>query len=119
MIESYCYFRIANIRVDYFNDLGMKYYYADFKYMEDPAFLNEFQNTFRTLSNHHEGLEGCLHIIFTSGAAILSIIGYIVLVSNLSWIIFVYLIINVVVNYIVLKAIKKIWSINLKMNVVT
>ncbi|HOA63996.1 MAG TPA: ABC transporter ATP-binding protein [Bacilli bacterium] len=107
MIESYCYFRIANIRVDYFNDLGMKYYYADFKYMEDPAFLNEFQNTFRTLSNHHEGLEGCLHIIFTSGAAILSIIGYIVLVSNLSWIIFVYLIINVVVNYIVLKAIKK------------
>lgn len=48
-----------------------------------------------------------MHIIFTSGAAILSIIGYIVLVSNLSWIIFVYLIINVVVNYIVLKAIKK------------
>ena len=28
--------------------------------MEDPKFLNEFQNTFRTISNHHEGLEGSL-----------------------------------------------------------
>lgn len=107
MTEHVSYFKIAYIRLDYFNDLSKKHFAMDFKYTEDPKFLDEHQNASSAVSNHHEGLEGSIHLLFSSGALVLSIIGYIYLVSNLSIWIFVYLVFNVIVNFFIVKAVKK------------
>lgn len=107
MCEHISYFKITYVRLDYLNDLSRHHFAMDYKYTEDSSFLDEHQNASIALRNNHEGLEGSLHLLFTSAALVLSIIGYIYLVSSLSFWIFIYLLFNVVVNFFIVKAVKK------------
>lgn len=80
---------------------------CNYKYIEDSDFLDKNQNAFDATNGNNMGYEGALHILFALPASLIAILGYIFMVGNLNILILLYLLVNVVVNYIILTAVNK------------
>lgn len=91
--------RITKVRIDYLRDICAKFMGMEYRYMEDPSFLDEYELALNATNNHSEGVEGVYLRLFGFFATIFGSILLIIYVSTLQILALFAILLSVVVGY--------------------
>jgi len=81
---------------------------ADFEYTEDPGFLDEMQAALLGSGRYdHTGINGLLQKLFVLPGTLIALLGFVSIVLSLNVFLLLYIIFNIVVNYLVATSQKK------------
>lgn len=106
-IRGIYYPRMTKIRFQYIRLHSEKCMTTDFQNTEDPDFLDDMQIAQRSLDYNDRGIEGMLHTLFAFLGSLITLIGYIAIISSLNIFVLLYLIANVLISYFSTFAVKK------------
>ena len=91
--------RLVSIRFEFMKKHQIKCMTTDYKNTENPDFLNDKETAFRCLNNNDRGIEGMMHKLYFLGGNILTIFGYLTIISMLNVYVLLYMIANVLISY--------------------
>lgn len=99
--------RLMLIRIDYLAKLFRRLSMLDYKYCEDPKFLDIHEDAIESCSGNNNGFEMVMKTIFTLFARFATIIMYIIIISQLSFLVLLAIILSVSISMVLSLAVKK------------
>lgn len=96
--QNASYPRITSLRIEYLFLQFRRFFYIDYKYMEDSNFGVENELAYQACSSNNNGVEKIYHTMFEIFAKILAVIMYIIMVIYLSYLVLVAIIISVIIG---------------------
>ena len=99
--------RITMVRIDLLTATYNKLNNLDYRYTEDPKFLDVHEDALEATANSSNGFEGIMTRMFSLGGKLLTLIFYIVIISRLSYLVLVALLVSVTVSIITSVLAKK------------
>ena len=86
-INETSYTRISYLRMNYLRDIFSKLVNMDYKYVEDPKFMEENGRALESCSTNNSGVEGVYHKLFSLPAVFITVIALSVWIGSVSiWI---------------------------------
>jgi ATP-binding cassette subfamily B protein/ATP-binding cassette subfamily C protein len=102
-----CHPRLTMVRIDYLTIVFNKLNGLDYKYCEDPKFLDSNESALDAAGGSDSGVEAIMVKLFTLFAKMITIIIYIIIISQLSLLILLGLLISVFVSLGIALFVKK------------
>lgn len=103
-----CNARITMVRITYLSDNFHKVNQLDYKYTEDPKFLDSIESAIESTSSNNNGVELCIFTVYKLFAKIITIILYILIISKLSIYVLLALLVSIIVSITISIIVKKI-----------
>lgn len=99
--------RITMVRIDLLTATYDKLNNLDYRYTEDPKFLDEHEDALTATAASDDGFEGIMKRMFLLGGKLITLIIYIVIISRLSYLVLIALLVSVIVSIIISVLVKK------------
>lgn len=105
--QDVCRPRLVMLRIDYLAEAYNKFNQLDYHYMEDPTFLDSIEDALQAVAASNTGLEGILHRMFAFFARALTIIFYVMIIGQLSYIVLLALALSLLISVLISVYIRK------------
>lgn len=105
--RTICNPRLTMLRIDYLTNSFDKLNRLDYHYSEDPTFLDSIEDALNAVGTSDTGFEGIYKRLFFLFARILTILFYIIIISQLSYWVLLALVVSLIVSTLLSVVIKR------------